>query len=936
MVKITKLFITIVLAMQFTAADLAQAIESNYTEKVTQHLNTLLTHGKDSYGTVTSPLFMMVIDDKTLIAPSDPNYAVLGSRLPPDSRSLGGANLWWQSSLMRVLDRMAEYNPDFRTAAQSHINYYIDNFSVFTQYESGNMLWWGDHLNHNAFTESFVVPNKEEHQVNMNFNDPMAMWDMMWRYRPAQTQHEIEEIWRLHIFDKSVGKWDRHARDQEHWAVGFCEAGSSFMRAFAFMYAKTGEQVWKDRGQLLRDHLWNQRNTTTNLLPNAANTCWERGDDFYLRIYSNSATPGYWVPALIYGYKVYGDIQWLEQAEAAMQAYLTYAYDQQAKGFYRWIRIDGVYQPDYQEVEAGYTGFWRNDPGFRNGAKIALGFLDTYEVSRKQFLLDGAKIIGATLLTETPRSDTGSGPGAFAEYYARAINILIRLHRFTGQQSYLDRAVYMADNAVTNLWNDQNKIFRGHYNHGYEVIDGVDNLCDALVDLDRYLARGVLERWNDDFKDDTILTGRWVESCNERTGAWVDTIGGGKLVLKDMSTGGKVSVKRAFDGIDEDRALEVGFVVKVNRLEPDAISIELRDQAGVNAITIGVGNDQGVWKWKYDNGQSVWMDKQFAEGEACSFEIIAAGSQLSISINGTPTVYDIALNNALTAQDISEIKLSTADSGTGTVEFDSIYTEDTSIPVRMIDLLQPLIKDWLRITGNLPPQIPGGAPVLSYKFDEITGNIAADDAGNIDGVLKNFATDDLHWVQGQYAGAIKLNGVNQWIDVPDTFFANFHNRTISLWFKVPQVPAEVARIFATRSDYRIYISLDTSMRVTAQLASTAAVGYTVVELNKWTHLALVMADTPDGNEVAYFYINGILTGTTAPFPRHTAAALTGANIGSYNHGNGGFANMFVDEFKIFNSVLSAAEIIWLAAVPCDYNKDGIVNFIDFTMIQTNS
>lgn len=930
MLKITKLFTTIILAMQIAAVDSTEAIERNYTEKVTQHLNTLLTHGTDRYGSVTSPLFMMVIDDKTLTAPSDPNYAVLGSRLPPDSRSLGGANLWWQASLIRVLDRMADYNPDFPAAAQSHITYYIDNFSAFTKYTSQNMLWWGDHLNHDAFMETFVVPNKEEHQVNMNFNDPMALWDMMWRYRPAQTQHEIEEIWRLHIFDKSVGKWDRHARNQERWSVGFCEAGASFMRAFAFMYAKTGEQVWKDRAQLLRDHLWNQRNTVTNLLPNAANTCSERGDDFYLRLYSNSATPGYWVPALIYGYKTAGDVQWLEQAEAAMQAYLTYAYDRQVKEFYRWIRIDGVYQPDYQEVEPGYTNFWRNDPGFRNGAKIALGFLDTYEVSRKQFLLDGAMIIGNALLTETPRSDTGSGPGAFAEYYARAINVLIRLHRFTGQQSYLDRAVYMADHAVTNLWNDQNKIFRGHYNHGYEVIDGVDNLCDAFVDLDRYLARGVPQRWNDDFKDDTILTGKWVEDCDERTGAWVDTIGKGKLVLKDENAGGNVSVKRAFESVEDRRALKVGFSVKVDSLEQDAVAIELGNREGLSAVTIGIGNDQGVWKWKYNNGQSVSLEQQCIEGESYFFKIITARTQADISINGISKAY-IDLGNDITTQDICEIKISTPDSGTGAVEFDGIYIEDISIPVRKIDLLRPMINDWLRITGNVVPQ-PPIPPVLSYKFDETAGNIAIDDAGNVDGVLKNFANDNLHWCEGQYGGAVKLNGINQWIDIPDTFFANFHNKTISLWFKVPQVPAEVGRIFATRSDYRLYISLDTSMRVTAQLVGAAAVGYTVVELNKWTHLALVMADTPDGNEVAYFYINGILVGTTSPFPRHTATALTGANIGSYNHGNGGFANMFVDEFNIFNTALSESEIVWLATLPCDYNKDAIVNLIDFAII----
>jgi hypothetical protein len=910
-----------------------QSVAASYEQKVVEHLNTLLSNGKDRYGSTYSPLFMTVIDDDTLAATDDPNYSDLGGRVPPDSRSLGGANLWWQASLMEVMDRMGKINSDFSLAAQLHISYYIDNFFVFDGYGTQGMLWWGDHLNHNAFNETLVVPTKEEHQINMHFQNPMKMWDMMWRYRPVQTANEIEQLWQMHVFDKQVGKWDRHARNQERWSVGFAEAGASFMRAFAFMYSKTGEQVWKDRAELLRDHMWNQRDTSTNLLPSAANTCSERGDDFYRRLYSNNSTPGMWVPALVYCYKIFGDAQWRQQAEDTMQGWLTYAYDDSQREFYKWIRIDGVYEPDYQEIEAGHSSFWRNSPNFRNSGKIVDGFLDTYEICRKQFLLDGARLIGDKLLTQTPVSDTGTGPGTFAENYARAINIMLRLHRFTGDQQYLDRAVYMADHAVDHLWNSQNKIFRGHYNHGYEVADGVDMLTFTLVDLDRYLTRDTAGIWSDEFTEDTIMTGRWVENSQQDSSAWIDTSGDGKLVISDQNTAGGVALKRGFDTISDGKSLSIEFDLRVNGTEDDIISISFENEFGVAALSIGVGEDQGLLRWKYQGDQQAWLNRYCVAGERLSFKVQAVGYSAYIYVNGILASSAITLNNDIAAKDITQIEISTSELSQGSVEFESVRISQEERPY--YDLLKPFIRDWLRLSGETMPLSPEQPLELWYRFDESSGGIANDSAGDTDGILENFTSYESCWQEGLYGRAIKLNGIDQWIDIPDTFFAEFHNKTIAVWFKVTDIPAAASRIFATRSSYRIYLTIDTDMRLTAQFSDVGVAGYADIELDRWTHAAIVMADVPDENQLAHLYVDGMLIGTTPPFVRHTASSLTGANLGSYNNGNGGFANVLLDEFKVFDDALSSANIAWLAMLPTDIDQNGITDLADIAILFNN-
>lgn len=481
--------------------------EKSYTAKVAAHLDSLLESGRDRYGSVLTPLFMAVLCADSLNAPSDPSYSPIGGRVPPDQRALGGANLWGQQDLMRLLHEMTSHNREFAKAADEHIAYYMDNLALFRQQGQEGMLWWGQHLHYNAFKDEPVTGSKLHNQINMESADPTFLWKRMWELRPEATEHQVEQIWNWFVVDKEQGKWDRHATNRITWSVGFSQAGASFIRAFGVAYEETGNPVWRERAELLRDHMWKQRNVDTNLIPNAANVCDRRGERFWRRHFSSSHEPGYWVPMLVQAHKAFGDREWIDQAEAIMRGYLTHAFDAEAGRFYRWIRLDGIYDPDYpirrrpfddqtadnsrETVEEGYSSFWRDTSNHRINSPIAVACLDLYEVVDDPLFLEGAKIVASELLEREPRSDTATGGrevGARAEHYGAAVNILMRLHLHTGEGKYLDRAVYIADEAVDFLWNAETRIFRGHSKHGYEIGDGTDLFCEQLVIFDRYLS----------------------------------------------------------------------------------------------------------------------------------------------------------------------------------------------------------------------------------------------------------------------------------------------------------------------------------------------------------------------------------------------------------------------------------------------------------------
>jgi len=184
-----------------------------------------------------------------------------------------------------------------------------------------------------------------------------------------------------------------------------------------------------------------------------------------------------------------------------------------------------------------------------------------------------------------------------------------------------------------------------------------------------------------------------------------------------------------------------------------------------------------------------------------------------------------------------------------------------------------------------------------------------------DGILQNFPADNSQWVNDPIRGrSLQFDGVDDWVDIDDSQMSNFHDKTISLWVNIRQFVEPYPYVFcfqnAGDTPYRIYIRTRGENAVRARFVEDQLPEF-ITGTNVWHHLAFVIRDTIDGMCTGEFYGDGDLIGELPGQPRHSGAAK-GVNLGSFNDGSSDFLNATYDEFRIYNSALSANEIKYLA------------------------
>jgi len=186
-----------------------------------------------------------------------------------------------------------------------------------------------------------------------------------------------------------------------------------------------------------------------------------------------------------------------------------------------------------------------------------------------------------------------------------------------------------------------------------------------------------------------------------------------------------------------------------------------------------------------------------------------------------------------------------------------------------------------------------------------------------DGVLMNFPDDNSQWVDNAGRGrCLQLDGVDDWVDLDDRDFSDFHNKTISLWVKIREFPDPYPHIFSFQNagdtPYRIYIRTRGTNAVRGRFVEDYFPEF-LTGANFWYHLAFVIRDTAGNKCTGEFYGNGALVGKLPGRPRHSGGAK-GVNLGSFSDGSSGFADAVYDEFRVYDYALSHDEILYLAEV----------------------
>ena len=195
---------------------------------------------------------------------------------------------------------------------------------------------------------------------------------------------------------------------------------------------------------------------------------------------------------------------------------------------------------------------------------------------------------------------------------------------------------------------------------------------------------------------------------------------------------------------------------------------------------------------------------------------------------------------------------------------------------------------------------PAPGLVAAYAFDELSGATAVDASGN----GRAGAVVGATWVGGRYGGGLSFDGTNDYVGLPG--LGTFYNTafTLEAWVR-KSGPKNDVGIFGTWNGNGPMLWIDHiagryQLTLGGSLSTYLDSGVNPI-VGQWQHLAA----TFDGTTARYF-VDG------AEVASRPASGSVGSSntwrIGAYGPGPGGFFDGVIDELRVYDRALGAAEI----------------------------
>jgi outer membrane protein assembly factor BamB len=435
----------------------ATPVDSPYADAARKFAAALLAHGRDHYGPIHTPMFVHMIDLRTLEIPKqrtaaewraemagwkeDHNYLMWGK----DRSSVLWAqdsNLLWDTENVRLMYTLAAETGDaqYSSAADDYIRYFLKHCVSRTT----GFFAWGEHIAYN-------VVDDEIHGQRHELQHPAPLWEEMWRFDPDAVRNEIEAIYRYHITDHRSMAYDRHAnfwnglpeRDQAT-IMGY---SGIYIDSFAFLYEKTQDAKYMEWARKLL-LAFQSKSNAEGLFPDNW-TDRQKREEAYLF----PARP--WLALAMYkAFQTTHDVRWRDDANRYLEAC-------------------------YQSIRSGDTS--GDNLVFGSGAATLCDTaLQGYQLTGRQAYLEMADRAGeAQLQREQPHAQMASS-------LADSINSLRHMYEVRGEQRWLDGARKLGDFALrtfihpSGLIRGTAVVDRPDY---YDAIQGSGALALALFRL---------------------------------------------------------------------------------------------------------------------------------------------------------------------------------------------------------------------------------------------------------------------------------------------------------------------------------------------------------------------------------------------------------------------------------------------------------------------
>lgn len=218
-----------------------------------------------------------------------------------------------------------------------------------------------------------------------------------------------------------------------------------------------------------------------------------------------------------------------------------------------------------------------------------------------------------------------------------------------------------------------------------------------------------------------------------------------------------------------------------------------------------------------------------------------------------------------------------------------------------------LYNGWLG-TNAIAQLVLAPAPLLQLKFDESSGPTAVDATGHgWNGTLINDPT----WVAGQSGNCISLNGVNQYVSLPNNVLGSLNDFTIAAWVKLNSLNTW-SRLFDFGTGTANYMFLSPAASAGGLRfaigggGSEQLIDYTNnLSIGVWHHVAVTMTAG-----IGILYVDGLAVATNSAMT--LTPALLGSTtqnwIGRSQYSADPYLNGAVDDFRICSGALSPNEI----------------------------
>lgn len=411
--------------------------KSPYIAVVYRFADTMLEHGRDTYGSAKTGLFLSALDRNTLAPltnrPPAPKGVREDARASNKQGQLTGANPQHDQNLLRLLYTLSVLTtkPKYRQAADAELKWFLET-SARTPF-----LPWSDHIVWDTFADTLIAKTESSSGGVESFR-PWMLWDRAFIVEPAGSHTLAESYWK-HLI-------------KQNWTMSRRQAGF-YIRSWASAFAHTrDDRFLHPIGPMLRTLESKERSSDT--IPFSSLNC-----------AIDCAGAARLVP---------------EPLASRLDSVATKFDDQFCSLLHNLKSTSGfIHSSAKTSSNTGHTALWRTGPDMPTTAQVGMMCVARYDngaqVNYRNLIIAAAD----AYLHSLPDKDSDVWPATLGH----AISLELAAWRHTSRPVYFERARSLGDWAIEQFWGTNALPRASLKTEHYESITGSDTLALALLEL---------------------------------------------------------------------------------------------------------------------------------------------------------------------------------------------------------------------------------------------------------------------------------------------------------------------------------------------------------------------------------------------------------------------------------------------------------------------